>query len=292
MPTPSGAPSRPAHRAAQPPSASGRASLETAYRLTEATPPYPCGLWTLTNTTSGEVIPFRCKRWTCPTCAPKLVSKWAAIIDQAPIQRHLVITALGPDAGTARARLRNVLKGIRRGELRSKRRRRSPAALEYFCALEGRTQPGYHAHLLTWGDFLPQRSLSRLAARYGAGSVCWVRSIADDERTAHVRTYVVKHLVGKVHPDQHKVGRRVRYSRNFWQGRTARQVAEALWPPDPGPWVLNKPDVDARAADKELRLEARQILWEDWQLEHLSEDQLRRLRVIRNLTWAEEQGWK
>lgn len=276
MPYPPSGPPVPVQREGSPahpvrPTAdSGRASLETAKRTTEATPPYPCGVWRLRNRSTGEVLPFRCQRWTCPACSPYLVSRWSRLIDQAPIQRHLVFTALAPDAGSATARLRNIVKGIRRGEATDRPGPRTPTAFEYFCALEGRTEPGYHAHLLTWGDYLPQRSLSRLLGRYGAGTVCWARAIHPHEQTAAVRRYVVTHLVGKVHPDQPKVGRRVRYSRRFWRGETVAQLAARLWPPDPADrWELLKPDLDLRQADKELRAEARRAYYEDRRITRL-----------------------
>jgi hypothetical protein len=59
-----------------------------------------------------------------------------------------------------------------------------------------------------------------------------------------VAHYVARHLVGHVHADQMKSGRRVRYSRNFWSGCTVAQVAAALWPRDPNDtatWTLEGP---------------------------------------------------
>jgi len=288
MPVPSGrapgplqrttlAPRVPAHDP-QPPR---RASLETAKRLTEATPPYPCGDWILRNRTTGEVIPFSCKRWTCPECSPRLVSRWSKLIAEAPITRHLVFTSLGRDAATARARLRNITKGVRRGEASDRSGRRSPAVFEWFCALEGREAPGYHAHLLAWGDYLPQRSLSRLLSRYGAGPVSWVRSLTPTDRSRHVHAYVVDHLVGKVHPDQPKIGRRVRYSRNFWQGATAAQVAARLWPPDPtADWELLHPELDRWRAQQELAADARSEYYRERRARILDAEELKLLRTL------------
>jgi len=161
------------------------------------------------------------------------------------------------------------VKGIRRGEASDRSGPRTPHPFEYFCALEGRSSAGYHAHLLQHGTYLPQRSLSRLVDRYGGGAVCWTRAIATDELTGHVRDYVVTHLVGKVHPDQPKVGRRVRYSRRFWDGRTVAQISAHLWPHDPADdWQLLKPDLEIRdrqrfqrADDRADYHETRRIRW-------------------------------
>jgi len=215
-------------------------------------------VWKLRNRTTGEIIPFRCKRWTCPYCAPRLVSRWAKIIDKAPIERHVVFTALGQDSATARARLRNINKAIRRGEASDRSGRRSPSVFEYFCALEGREAPGYHAHLLSWGDYLPQRSLSRLLQRYRAGRVTWVGRLDPNDHARDVLDYVIRHLVGRVHPDQPKVGRRVRYSRNFWRGSTVAEISADLWPQDPADrWEIIHPELDAWRAQQELYSEAR-----------------------------------
>jgi len=260
------------------------ASLDRPYRdnahnsAPPETLPYPCGLWFFRNPTTGEVRPFRCASWRCPACTPLLVRRWTALIREAPVQRHIVLTALGPDPVTARSRLAHIIQGIRRGELGPKPR--TPWVHEHFAAIEGTPAAGYHAHLLQWGHYLPQPRLSALAGRYRAGTVVWCRSITADNIPQRVRTYVVRHLVGTLHPTQHKPGRRVRYTRGFWPGQTVAQIADRLWPPDHQPWELIKPDLEQRAISQAQWWEGKQALHDDFLIRTLSEDQLLRRRII------------
>jgi hypothetical protein len=132
--------------------------------------------------------------------------------------------------------------------------------LEYFLALETHACGFVHAHILQRGDSIPKRRLSAALPNYGAGSICWIRSISAAARPGAVARYVARHLVGHEHADQMKRGRRVRYSRNFWAGCTVAQVAAALWPhePDPTTWQLIGPTSwnSARArADRQNAIE-------------------------------------
>ncbi|MCJ7831250.1 MAG: hypothetical protein MUP86_01840, partial [Dehalococcoidia bacterium] len=100
---------------------------------------------------------------------------------------------------------------------------------------------------------------------YGAGPICWTRSIATAHRPQAVARYVARHLVGHHHADQMKQGRRVRYSRGFW-GRPVSEVAAELRShhpdPDPAIWKLIKPDVEHREAEAEALSEFRkQRVW-------------------------------
>lgn len=205
--------------------------------------PWPCGAWRWLNRATGEIRPYRCRRWTCPFCAPVLVDKWAKQILMAPIRRHVTLTALGPTNVEATRRIQSIIKAIRRGEALGPKRsghRRHPVPFEYFATLEATATAGIHAHLLQHGRSLPQRHLSSLAKRYGGGAVVWVRSLTDDEIPERVVEYVVEHLVGVVHPDQEKIGHRIRYSRNFWEGARRADIADLLWPPsdEPADWTI------------------------------------------------------
>jgi len=258
-------------------------------RRTLANPPYPCGIWRWRNPTTGETTPFRCGRWDCPTCSPKTAERWAAIITAAEPERHLVLTNLGTRPEPARARLRNFVKAIRRGQAHGAGARANKVPFEYFAAFEtNSSSPNIHAHLLQHGTSIPQRALSDLLPRYHAGHICWIKSLSSSRRPRAVAVYVARHLVGHVHADQAKKGRRVRYSRGFWRGKTAAEIRAELFPPAPEPWELVKPDVLSRQAQKILNSEERQLRYEDWALAHLTERQLLRLGYIRDLTPEEE----
>jgi len=241
-------------------------------------PPYPCGTWLWRSPSTGEIRPFRCGSWRCPRCSPHLVHRWTALLAYAPIQRHLIFTALGHTPELARRRLQHITQAIRRGELGPLPRR--PHIHEYFAALEGHEPAGYHAHLLQWGHYLPHHDLSALAARYHAGRITWARAYTPRPTEGDLRRYVVRHLIATIHPHQHKPGRRVRYTRNFWQGRSLRDLADYLWPPDPEPWELLKPDLDARAAWQAQWWEGQQALHEDRLLRTLPEHDLLRRGII------------
>lgn len=192
---------------------------------------------------SGKRAPWYCGRWDCPGCADELASRWAEIITVASPQRHIVITRMGPDPQLARSQLRNVIKAVRRGQAHGDGSRSNKIEFEYFAALETHDCGFVHAHLLQRGRSIPKRRLSSMLPRYGVGSVCWLRSISEAERPGAVARYVARHLVGHEHSDQMKLGRRVRYSRNFWGGCTTAEVAAALWPKpaSPEPWRLVGP---------------------------------------------------
>lgn len=298
--------------------------------------PWPCHRWYWQNPTTGAFALYRCGKWSCPFCAPRLADQWSKTILQAPIRRHVTLTNLGTTNDEATGRLKAILKAVRRGEalgppLPGQRRR--PQIFEYFCALEGGHSPhaqrkrrarppravppaatgsprpgrppapaapalaahprqaGIHAHLLQHGRSLPQRHLSSLAARYGAGAVVWVRSISPDELPARVVEYVVDHLVGVVHPDQPKLGRRIRYSKNFWEGRRRIDIHNELWPPRPseGKWELIQPDIEIarlRRDRAEIRRQADQSL--AWDLRSAARDDARIESLCRHGATADQ----
>lgn len=155
---------------------------------------------------------------------------WADIIAVASPQRHIVFTGLGPEPNCARSQLQNIIKAIRRGQAHGLGARAQTVEFEYFAALESHSSGRVHAHLLQRGRSIPKWRLSSMLPAYGAGAVCWVKSISEAQRPGAVARYVARHLVGHQHADQIKQGRRVRYSRNFWGGCTTAEVAAALWP--------------------------------------------------------------
>jgi hypothetical protein len=228
-----------------------------ASRTTRRAPPPPCSyapdasLHWRWRASDGRTAPWYCDRWDCPSCAPQKASRWADIIALASPQRHIVLTRLGPAPDLARSQLQNIIKALRRGQAIGAGRRLSHVEFEYFAALETHACGYVHAHLLQRGRSVPKRQLSRMLPGYGAGSICWIRSISEAQRPAAVARYVARHLVGHEHADQIKAGRRVRYSRRFWGGCTVAQVAAALWPrlPDAATWVLEGP---GRVMDPEM----------------------------------------
>jgi hypothetical protein len=228
-------------RAAPPPLAS---------RTTRSAPPPSCSyapdasLHWRWRASDGRVAPWYCDRWDCPACAHHKASRWADIITVASPQRHIVLTRLGPEPGVARSQLRSIIKAARRGQFNGHGHRTSTQEFEFFLALESHACGFVHAHILHRGRSIPKRRLSAALPAYGAGSICWLRSISEAERPQAVAHYVAAHLVGHVHADQMKQGRRVRYSRNFWGGCTVAEVRAALWPRDPddtATWRLEGP---------------------------------------------------
>ncbi len=178
--------------------------------------PHPCGKWTWRNADTGEIRPFRCGSWKCPGCAYKKARSWLRLIAFAPVQRHLVFTRLPGDPQLTSARLRAIVKAIRRGEgVELRRGRRHPRRFEYLATAEKHNRAGVHVHLLQHGDFVSQRILSQMLPRYGAGRVNWAERI-DDAGTPALARYVTRHLIKFEHPYQPKQGRRLRYSRRFW----------------------------------------------------------------------------
>jgi len=243
-------------------------SRPLASRTTRALPPDPCSHSPIDaahwyyQCSDGTRRPWYCERWDCPDCAELKASRWADIITVASPQRHIVITRLGPDPQEARGQLRNIVKAVRRGQAHGSGSRLNRVPFEYFAALETHSCGFIHAHLLQRGHSIPKPAFSAMLPQYGAGSICWLRSISSAERPGAVSRYVARHLIGRAHYDQAKIGRRIRYSRNFWNGCTAAQVASALWPrqPDARTWKLVGPSrrisAAAFAAYRELAAES------------------------------------
>ena len=206
--------------------------------------PHPCGVWRWHNLETEQNVPFRCGRWRCPICGYRKAKEWCEILEFAPVQRHVVITRLDHDRAAASQRLKNIIKGVRRGEAvepdrRGRRRRRS---FEYLATAERHSKAGIHVHMLQHGDFVHQGLFADMLARYGAGRVNWIESIAEPDRQTALTRYITRHLVSVEHPFQPKVGARIRYSRRFFDPTgelSAVAIREALTPRNPDSmWTL------------------------------------------------------
>lgn len=204
-------------------------------------PKYPCGFWLWRNLATGELKPFLCGSWKCPTCAPRTRALWVKLLELARPQRHVVFTR-APRQRPLTAALADITKAIRRGEAAHKRNgRRAPVAWDYFATAERHKKAGVHLHLLQRGDFVSQPKLSALLGRYGWGTVTWLSAIDPPRTHKALSRYVTKHLLAANHPHQPKVGRRIRYSRGFWSGETTAHLRSLLFPTDPADqWVLDR----------------------------------------------------
>lgn len=252
----------------------GQASLDTLHSVSEATRPadhlaqtleealatglseppqgddhaprYPCAVWYFKRLSDGRTMPFQCHSWNCPACAWRKARFWCELLTFAPIQRHVVITRIADTPAEASARLRSIVKAIRRGEAvePDPRGRRRPRRFEYFATAEKHTRAGIHVHLLQHGHFVHQPLFSKMLHRYGAGRITWVERLAKPTLLSDLTRYVTRHLITYLHPHQPKTGPRVRYSRHFWGEGSPTLIRSALMAqrgfpaPDPGDWVL------------------------------------------------------
>jgi len=121
------------------------------------------------NRLTGENFPARCKANFCPWCGPVNASLIGGAIALARPERAILITQVGNDWQTTRHRTR---------ELAYRIRRRAKRNLNWCWHVEPNPEgTGHHLHGWQWGDFIPQRILSDLAASVGMGRVAFINKI-------------------------------------------------------------------------------------------------------------------
>lgn len=147
------------------------------------------------NEQGGQAATLKCKRWSCPICAPDNRRRVIRLGQRGNPDKMLTLTSrLGsyesPDAA-AQAMRDHFAKLVRMI------RKRWPASrFEYLRVFEA-TQNGWpHMHLLIRAPFIPQRWLSAAWGRLHGAPQVDIRSIKNKE---HYKFYVTKYIGKDLH---------------------------------------------------------------------------------------------
>jgi hypothetical protein len=135
-----------------------------------------------------KVIPARCKKWSCFSCAKINYYKVDYLLSAGNPERFITLTRAGDTTERIRLNLQHLIQSLRR----------KGYVFEYAAIVELHRNGQAHLHLLQRGDFIPQRVLSKIwhictsKGYQGKGSsIVDIRSI---EGNQNVKGYVLKYL--------------------------------------------------------------------------------------------------
>jgi len=121
-----------------------------------------------------RIVPTRCHRWTCPSCAPYLTQRLRHLITQGRPERHIVLTcrpnprySVQEHAHLARQWLSKLIKRIRQ----------TWGPIEYVSVLEWHRNGAPHLHLATRGTYVAKRWLSAAWQHISGSSYTYIRHI-------------------------------------------------------------------------------------------------------------------
>lgn len=121
------------------------------------------------NLATGQIVPARCGRNSCPYCLVKNADRRAAAIALAKPERAILLTQVGASWDEIR---RNV------NRLREYLTREGTPPGEWCYQVEPNPQgTGHHVHAWQHGKYLDQAKLSRASVRAGLGEVCYINRI-------------------------------------------------------------------------------------------------------------------
>lgn len=173
-----------------------------------------CEHSTLAVASASEIVirRWRCKRWRCENCSPRLRRRLRALAAAGEPERLLTLTcrpSAFPNPDAAAAAIHAAWAVIRR----EVRRRRPQPRLEYLAVWE-RTRNGWpHLHILMRGPYIPQRWVSSLMNQRANSPIVDIRRISTPREAA---SYVAKY----VSKDPEPFGFRHRYLRSRdWPAR-------------------------------------------------------------------------
>lgn len=149
------------------------------------------------NSGTKQVIPARCKKWSCFACAQINYYKVDWLLSQGEPERFITLSRAGDSPTRISLNLKHLVQALRR----------KGYEFEYAAVIELHRNGQAHIHLLQRGDFIPQRILSKLWRKstskgyQGAGShIVDIRSI---ENNQNVKGYILKYLKKSWEADKH-----------------------------------------------------------------------------------------
>jgi hypothetical protein len=149
------------------------------------------------NKNSGQVIPARCKLWSCLSCARVNYCKVDYLAAAGLPERFITLTRAGNTPVEINHNLKKLVQGIRRKGL----------IFEYFAVIELHRNGLPHIHLFQRGDFIKQSELSTMWGLYTAKSFLGLSSTIVDIRyireKQNVKGYLLKYLKKTWSQDNH-----------------------------------------------------------------------------------------
>jgi hypothetical protein len=149
------------------------------------------------NKNTGQVIPARCKLWSCLVCAKINYYKVDYLAAAGDPERFITLTRAGNTPKEINHNLKHLVQGIRRKGL----------IFEYFACIELHRNGLPHIHLFQRGDFIKQAELSAMWGIYTAKSFLGRSSTIVDIRYIHekqnVKGYLLKYLKKTWAQDNH-----------------------------------------------------------------------------------------
>jgi hypothetical protein len=149
------------------------------------------------NKNTGQVIPARCKRWSCLSCALVNYYKVDYLAAAGMPERFITLSRAGNSPLEIRINLQKLIQGLRRKGL----------IFEYFAVIELHLNLLPHIHLFQRGDFIEQAELSTMWGIYTSRSFVERSSTIVDIRyireKQNVKGYLLKYLKKTWAADNH-----------------------------------------------------------------------------------------
>jgi hypothetical protein len=140
------------------------------------------------NKNTGQVMPARCKLWSCLVCAKINYYKVDYLAAAGSPERFITLTRAGNTPTEINHNLKHLIQGIRRKGL----------IFEYFAVIELHRNGLPHIHLFQRGNFIRHAELSAMWGIYTAKSFAGRSSTIVDIRYIHekqnVKGYLLKYL--------------------------------------------------------------------------------------------------
>lgn len=156
----------------------------------------PCGHGCITgNSADGTerlIVPIRCGRWTCGTCAARKVRMWQSRAVRGRPERMITLTVQHRDDRNAYDALALAKRAL--PKLISAIRRKYPR-IEYLAAWQITHRGTPHVHMMTRGSYIPQRWLS---ARWRALTGSPIVDIRRIHTAAQTAKYVTRYMLRDV----------------------------------------------------------------------------------------------
>lgn len=205
------------------------------------------GKW-LVSESSGEMFRSGCRRNKCGYCVQQNARRRSLAISLAEPQRAVLLTGLGPDWQTRRARIKRLKWEIEDATGKD---------LEWVYSVEPNPAgTGFHGHFWQRGDFIPQKILSAKAERVGMAPFARINKVRSQVGAGKYGLKGVGYGLKGVLRDEAAAeyltangARLTHQSRGFFldaEGkpapvRTAERDAGRINAKDSGPWLVLNP---------------------------------------------------
>jgi hypothetical protein len=199
------------------------------------------------NIATGEVREINCKSWKCPKHRSKWVHRWKTVVSRetelTPVDRLITLTLASTCTPAQLARAKQLL---------FRALRRKYGQFEYLAVLEFTSRTRLpHLHILARSLFIPQRELSHLwkksstSAGIKPSPVVYIEAPRSQAAAAvYAVSYALDGYNKKQDIPMDWKGRKITYSRHFFEAKSARRhwldwIEETFGPPDlAANWII------------------------------------------------------